>query len=427
MPWAAVGLLLLCSSSCSRAPVESPHEHEHDGGSEAAEGEAHDAHHAAEHAEACEEDVRLTPEAIVRYGVQVAPAKETALTAVIQAPARIALRSDLVVRVGAPLHGRIVALPVQVGDHVEAGALLAEIECPELGEAEAEWLRARMQADALVSSVEIAKSAYERGKQLYESVQGISLTEVQKRETDLRQAEQSLALARAESAAARSRLVLIGMQEADIDELSRSGLIVPRLQLRASIAGRVIERPVALGELVGPEEETLLALADTSRLWALAHVPEGRLGELDVGAEAAITLAVTGIEELVGSVSAIAPVLDPDTRTAEVRIDIENPTGKLLPGMYARASIRAASAGASRAIVVPDEAVQTVEGQASVFVPIDESRRTFCRHPVTVGEAVGDAIPVLSGLKEGDLVAISGTFILKAEHGKSAASHDHDH
>jgi cobalt-zinc-cadmium efflux system membrane fusion protein len=76
-------------------------------------------------------------------------------------------------------------------------------------------------------------------------------------------------------------------------------------------------------------------------------------------------------------------------------------------------------------LAVPEEAVQTVEGGPAVFVPVEGEENTFAKRAITVGPAIGGVRPITSGLKEGDRIVVSGTFILKAELGKGEASHEH--
>jgi cobalt-zinc-cadmium efflux system membrane fusion protein len=84
-----------------------------------------------------------------------------------------------------------------------------------------------------------------------------------------------------------------------------------------------------------------------------------------------------------------------------------------------------AAGGAEAILAVPDEAVQTVEGAPAVFVPVEGEENTFAKRPVTVGRPTAGMVRILSGLKEGEPVVVSGTFILKAELGKGEASHEH--
>ena len=201
----------------------------------------------------------------------------------------------------------------------------------------------------------------------------------------------------------------------------------PKLATRAPISGHVIERQVTLGELVAPEKERLLVLADMQTVWVLADVPESRLAQISVGSSAQIEIAAIANQRLDGKVAHIAPALNPDTRAGRVRVEVANANGILRPGMFASVSLTAGAAGGEAVIAVPDEAVQTVEGVPAVFVPVEGKENTFAKRAVVVGQPVGGMVPVVSGLKEGEPVVVSGTFILKAELGKGAGGHGHAH
>src|SRR5262249_27186648 len=118
-------------------------------------------------------------------------------------------------------------------------------------------------------------------------------------------------------------------------------------------------------------------------------------------------------------------------RTAQVRIDVTQSAGetfRLRPGMFAVAEIAASSpdrASPGAVLAIPEEAVQSVEGGTAVFVPVAGEANTYAKRPVTVGAAVGGFVPVLSGLGENEAYVAAGSFILKADLGKSAAKHEH--
>jgi cobalt-zinc-cadmium efflux system membrane fusion protein len=128
-----------------------------------------------------------------------------------------------------------------------------------------------------------------------------------------------------------------------------------------------------------------------------------------------------------GTVAFISPAVDPSTRSAQVRIEVQDGHVALRPGMFARVEIEAGAAGATPepVLAVPDEAVQTVEGGPAVFVPVPGEENTFAKRAITVGRAVGGMVPVLSGLKEGEAYVVAGSFLMKAELGKGSAAHDH--
>lgn len=369
---------------------EHEHGHESEGEGESAEAPLDDAHHRAERRTHCEEDVALAPEALERYGIRVEPVRAQALSPQVSAPGHLSFPQGALAQVVALRLSELLAL-----DHEQD-----------------------------LAAFELAQSALERARALHERVQGIALAELQQREADLRAAENALELARAAADAARLRLVLLGLDEPALAQLESSRAVDARLALRAPLAGSVIEVSTALGELVRAEDQLAL-VGELGVLWAIAEVGEARIAEVELGARARVRVPAFG--ELVheGRVAALPTLLEVATRTAEVRIELANPERRLLPGMFIQVEIESARGAGEPVLVVPDESVLSVGGRPSVFVPIEPGSGRFCRHEVEVGAPIGGLLPVLAGLAEGELVVVSGTFRLKAEHGKAAAQHDH--
>jgi cobalt-zinc-cadmium efflux system membrane fusion protein len=300
------------------------------------------------------------------------------------------------------------------------------VESPELGEAQSDYLLKRSATANAAPQVEIARSAHERAKALYDKNQGIALTEVQRREAEYRASVAALEAARAAEQAAKNRLHLLGMSPQRVEQLVSTSTIDAHYTAFAPIAGRVIEREATLGELVGPQRERLVVLADMGKLWIVADVPEKRLGDVAPGARARVLLGSEGDHWCDGAVSFISPELNPATRTVQVRIEHIDRHDELRPGVFAQAEIEATGGSAPRSVLaVPETATQTVEGRTAVFVPVAGEVNTFAKREVVVGPAVGGFVPVLSGLAEGDLVVVEGSFLLKAELGKSGAEHQH--
>jgi membrane fusion protein, heavy metal efflux system len=187
----------------------------------------------------------------------------------------------------------------------------------------------------------------------------------------------------------------------------------------------VIEREATLGELVGPDKEKLLVLADLTTVWVLADVPEARLSHVTEGSVVQIFISGTVDQSFPGKVAYIAPELDHATRTARVRAQVPNPDMRLRPGMFARVEIAAGTPGGAAVLAIPEEAVQTVEGDPAVFVPVEGEPNTFAKRLVGIGPAIGGMVPVFAGLKEGEKYVSAGSFILKAELGKAGAAHEH--
>lgn len=373
------------------------------------------------------DEVRFSPEAFQQAGIRVEPAKKQALVDTINAPARVAFNAEAIAHVGSPLSGRVSDIKVRVGDWVNKGDPLLVVQSPDLGEAQSDFLLRRMAVDTATPVVDLAKAVYDRAKALYEESQGIALTEVQKREAEYKAAQGALLAAKAQATAAENRLHLLGMGQAAVEALSQTGEIDPHYTVRAPINGQVIDREATLGELVNPDREALLVLADTSTLWVLADVPESRLSHVRKGAKTQVVVPALRDQSLEGVVTFIAPSLDPTTRTVSVRVEVKSNGHDLRPGMFAQAVISEAGDGDGHepVVAIPEEATQLVEGQTVVFVPVAGEENTFTKRPVKLGPVIGRMVPVLSGLKEGELFVSTGSFILKAEMGKAGAEHEH--
>lgn len=425
-------ITLFASASCKRDSGEEDHDgHDHAHGEneevhDEEEGLAKtDPHHVADEHTDCKDDVTLPEGALERYGISVEPVREILLTPTVSAPGHLAFPQGAVARVGCPVAGRVSEARVRSGDAVAKGDTLLIIESPALGEAQSEYLQKRTIATTAGPTLALSRTALDRAKELYDQVQGITLSDVQRREVELRVLERDHEVARSAEAAAYNRLLLLGMSEESIRKLQETGTLEPRLPITAPMAGRVVEISATIGELVGPEKDRLVVIGDSSTLWAIAEVSESRLAEIAIGAAAKVKVPALGHKGCEGRVAATATVLEASTRTAEVRVEVPNPDGKMLPGMFIQVEIESSQGAGAPVLAVPDGAVLTVEGRPSVFIPTEEGSTTFCKHEVEIGPPIGTHIPVLSGLKAGELVVVAGTFRLKAEHGKSSAQHEH--
>lgn len=388
-----------------------------------AEGDPEAGHdHGEEHAD----EVVLTPEGVRNSGIRVARARKQILTSSITAAARVAYNSEQVAHVGSILKGRVAELKVRLGDTVQMGDALLVVDSPELGEAQAEYLQRRTTLETAKPFVELTKSALDRGRELYDKTQGISLTELQRREGEFKTAQGGLQSATGALTAADSRLQLLGMSRQAIQALGESREINSKYPVLAPLTGRVIEREVTLGELVGPEREKLLSIADLGMVWVLVDVPEAALGEVSAGSKVHITVAALQRQMFEGVVSYISPELDPLKGAARMRVEVKNPELRLMPGMFGWAEVMPSGGEAGESVVaVPEEAVQTVEGEPAVFVPVEGEPNTFAKRQIGAGNPAGGMVPVLAGLKEGEKYVVAGSFILKAELGKAGASHEH--
>ncbi len=370
-------------------------------------------------------EVHLTAEAVQSNGVKVAQAQLQPLARTLSVPARVAFNAEAMAHVGTSLHGRVAKWQVRLGDTVKKGDPLAVIDSPELGEAQADYLQKSAAAKASVAGMELAKAIWERNREVYEKTGGITLTQVQQREAEYKTAAMAKQGADGAVLAAERKLRLLGMDQAGVDALATTGEIAAHHTLCAPMDGTVVARETTLGEIVGPEREALLVVADLRVLWVLAEVPEAQLGEVKVGAKAWVRLGEDGGAKEEGVVTFLAPTVDEATRTLKARIEIKG--SALKPGAFvmAQLEVKAAAAGASGPVLaIPQEAVQQVEGKSVVFVPVKGEANTFAPRAVILGAAVGDMLPVVSGLAAGDEFVSAGSFILKAELLKSSAKED---
>jgi cobalt-zinc-cadmium efflux system membrane fusion protein len=369
------------------------------------------------------EQVKLPPEAMRKYGIRTGVAKKRKLISHVVAPARLSFNTEATAVIGAAVQGRVAEVKVRAGDIVKKGDELLVVESPELGEAQSDLLQKRAALAAAQGTVDPAKSAYDRAKTLFEQSQGISLTEFQKREVEYKAAQNAVLTAHAAAAAAENKLTLLGMDQPSIDELVKSSKINPRYVIRSPLAGTVVERVVNLGELVKPEREKLLVIADTSTLWAIVDVPEARLREVAKEAKVTISVAAAGEQTFDGTVSHISPSVDDATRSIKVRVELkDSPT--LKPGMFAQADITSGGkgdGGEQAVLAVPDGAIQTVNGSTAVFLPVKGEENTFTVRLVSTGTTAGGLVSIVSGLEEGEQIVTAGTFILKADLLKSTA------
>ena len=209
--------------------------------------------------------------------------------------------------------------------------------------------------------------------------------------------------------AARARLRLFGISDAEIARIEASGKPVRALPLAAPISGFVTAKNVVEGARVGPAD-ALFDIADLSVVWVLADVYEYELPRLRLGQKATLTLAYWPDKRWQGRVSYIFPTVDAKTRTIQVRIEVDNPRTELKPEMFADVQI---SAQPRQALVVPDDAVIDTGTRKVVFVSLGEGR--LAPREVQTGDTAHGLVEIRAGLKAGDEVATGANFLLDSE------------
>ncbi len=214
----------------------------------------------------------------------------------------------------------------------------------------------------------------------------------------------------------RERLRLYEVPEIEIDRLIRTREPTGHITWRAPQDGTVIEKPIVAG-MQAEEGTTLYRLADLSNIWLIAEAPEQALAIAKPGATARIALNSFPGKTFEGKVTFIYPEVAMTTRTAKARIELPNDEGLLLPGMFASVGI-AAPAGEA-VLTVPDSAL--IDSGTRQVVLIARSEGLFEPRAVTAGRRAMGMVEILAGLKEGETVVTSATFLIDAESNLRAA------
>jgi cobalt-zinc-cadmium efflux system membrane fusion protein len=196
--------------------------------------------------------------------------------------------------------------------------------------------------------------------------------------------------------------------------------------LASPLAGTVIERAAVLGRMTDAEH-LLFTVGDLDRLWLVVHAFERDALRIRAGASARVSFPALPGELVTGTITRIGSRVDPTSRTVDVRIELENPTGVLRPGMSASALVPLGDAG-QPVVTVPLESVQRDASGWCVFIPRAEAGEFEVR-AVGRGRELGGEVEVVSGLRAGERVVVDGAFLLKAEadEARGGGGHEHHH
>lgn len=347
---------------------------------------------AAEHGDV----VRLSPEALANAQLRIEVLSATSLGGTGIAPARITLDPRREAHVSAITGGRLERILVRPGDRVAAGASLATVLSPDLGEAIGAHL-------AAAARLEAARARRDRLTQLQN--EGVASR------SQVLDAEAEHTVAAAEAEATEERLRVFGVEPASVVP-AKGEHFSSRFGVRSPVAGEVLTIDATLGRSVEPGD-ALFHVGNLDEVWLLADVYERDLAAVKVGSLMTFTVEAYGDESFSGTIDAVSGWLDPESRTAEVRVVVPNPEHRLKPNMFAKAHLTLEGGPAEDGFALPPEAVQRVEGRTSVFVEVEAG--TFAVTPVRVEPLPDGRVRVLAGLSDGDRVVMDGAFTLKSE------------
>jgi cobalt-zinc-cadmium efflux system membrane fusion protein len=347
--------------------------------------------------------VSLTDEQLTEAHIDLARVEGGILAHRIIVPGTIIPVADRIARVAVKLSGTVAELRKNIGDPVIKGEVLAILESREVADAKSEYLAARL-------ANELQQTLFQRDKMVWE---GHASTEQQflRSRTLTAQTEMKFNIS-------RQKLFALGLNESEIAALpNEPEALLRRQEVRAPMAGRVVERKVDLGMAVGRDnlETELFVIVDLDRVWVELAVSPTDLPAVKEGQP--VSIAARGIaEKAEGKVMFITPLVDKESRAARVVAEIANESGAWRPGSFVTAAVATGEQAVS--IAVPTNAIQTIGAGKAVFVRTTEG---FEKRAVVTGRSDDRLAEVLTGLKAGETIAVTNTFLLKAEFLKSSA------
>lgn len=368
---------------------EGGHEEGHKEGGHEEGHEAGEEHH--------EGVIELSEAARENAGLEVREAGPGQLSTTITLPGEIAINADRLAHLTPRVSGTVTEVKGQLGQRVKKGDVLAVLQSNELSEISRD-------ARAANAHLKLAQANFDRLDDLYK--QGVVAQKEQlSAKTDLEEAK----------IAAESANQMLA--------LASEGGVGATYTLKAPIDGTILEKHVTLGEVL-KSESVAFVLADLSSVWVELTVYAKDLARIDVGQT--VRVRADGIDEpATGTIEFLGATASSVSRSSHARVVLTNPGAKWRPGLFVSAEVAVATDQVD--VVVPADAVQTVEGKSVVFVEDGEHFEVREVTPKRTG-LDKDGVAVVSielGLAKGDKYVAKNAFVLKAELGKGSAEHDH--
>jgi cobalt-zinc-cadmium efflux system membrane fusion protein len=375
------------------------------GSTDEAKGDEKQPEHEADHdRKGRADEVRLSAKAVELAGIRVGRIERRALGGGVAIPAEVQFEPTSTAHVGPLVSGRFTKIAVALGDRVRKGQLLGVVASSDVSGARARLDQARAKLSA-------AEATLRRQQQL--SSEGIgaqrALVDAQSQTVELQ----------AEVEGLRRQLSVFGS--------GSSG----ELKLVSPMDGVVVEVLATLGE-TGNAEQPAFVVTDPSKVWMRGSVPELEIERVEVGMAVLARLHAFPDAALPGTITYVAPALDERTRSLPIRATLDRPDPRLRSGLYGDLELIGGKRD-ERVLVVPTEAVATLEGQQVVFVPTSDARAfraddepfTFRPVPVRLGRQAGAFYELQDGLQEGAALALSGAFTLKSAMKRDLLSEGH--
>ena len=347
-------------------------------------------------------DLTISPELAGRIQLKIEEARTQQVAAQLRTTGTVQPNAYRETRVTPLVGGRVTNVRAQLGEAVTKGQPLAVIFSQELAEVQMKYL-------SVHANYEFHHAQARRFDKLYE-IGAISKQEMEEVSARLQEHH-------AEYASLRQKLKLLGLTDQQIDALRDASQVSSEVIVPSPASGIITARSVNPGQVVSMAD-TLFAVTDLSNVWVMASVYEKDFGLMRQGARVTITAPPFPGRTFSGTISYIDPRVDPQTRTAQARIEVSNPGQMLRLGMFVDVALN--TPGTQQAVVIPRAALQTIGTDQVVFVPLAEPGQ-FQMRKVQIAEDAGDLVRVTNGLSAGEKVVTEGSFFLRAEMGRSGS------
>ena len=317
-------------------------------------------------------EITLSEDAVTRAGIELAPAGTAAAASGVRIPGTVQPNAYRSVVVKPIVAGRVTRVLSELGQPVRRGQVIAEIYSPELAEAQTRYLSSRAELEA-------HEQALRRTERLVE------IGAASRQELEKIHAEHAAATTMVESN--RTRLTLLGMTDEQLSQETPFTDVNATATIAAPIDGTITTRDANVGLTVDPATP-LFTIVDLSTVWMVGDLYEQDFARVRVGSPAVVTTTAYPDLSIPGQVSYIDPQVKPDTRTAQVRVEVPNRQRQLRLGMYAEMRVSGPAVGETP--TVPRTAVQTVGDRSVVYVADAQRPGHFVERDVRVGDASGD-------------------------------------
>ena len=385
------------------------HGHAHEGDKAKASGKKSDDHAGhvghGEQGHAGEGAVKLTPQVMKEFGVEVERAGPGPIADTITRPAEVTFNMDRFAHVVPHVAGIVRSVNASQGDVVTADQVVAVLDSRELAEAKSAYLSA-------LERLELARSEFDRAEELRTR----NITS----EKSYLASRSAHAEARIAMRGAKQKLNSMGVSDAVLERLAREpDAILNRYELRARLGGTVVKRHLVQGEYV-PSDREDFTVADLSTVWINISLYAADLAKVTAGQR--VHLETETGDTASGTISFVTPDVAEATRTATARVVLAGTSRSFRPGMFIKASIETGQMDA--AVRIAGAAIHKHDDKDVVFTREGEA---FKPRPVKLGRRNGQYVEIVSGLHAGEEIATKGSFLIKSQLSKASFGDGHNH